>query len=442
MAMGNKMLLLATFCGLAWVQTGLWGQTELTTIQDTLFKADGTRFNGTLTIQWSTFDAVNIGTIDQQSTTVVVVNGNLDVQLAPNATAPPPANAYTVMYQSDGLNQFTETWAVPVSAVPLKVAQVRVAAQTISGLGTGTAATGTPVPIAESSVVNLIADLAQRPLKGVGYGASAVAYVDDNGMIETAVGDPGNCVFVDGTTGPCGQPTYADAETPGGTMDGVNNMFTLANTPLGSSLMLFLNGLYTTANLDYTLTGSTIQFAAGATPQPGDTLTASYRVDTSAGGNIVSDTSPGGVIQTTAAQVICSTAGTSTTAAAWTSLGGCTIPVAGLLSGDRIEVRATFAHSGTATGFSFQVNWGNTAILSRTGGALDSGAVGRADAAITAAGAQVSIESWGSVLPLQVGILNAPAQAGVAVVFLGELSQAGSDSVTLTNFTVLRYPGT
>jgi hypothetical protein len=446
MALGNKMLLLAAFCGLAWVQTGLWAQTELTTIQDTLFKADGTRFNGTLTIQWSTFDAVNIGTIEQQSTTVVVVNGNLDVQLAPNTTAPPPANIYTVMYQSDGLNQSTETWTVPLSAVPLTVAEVRLATQVISGsstgTGTGTGATGTPTPIPESSVVNLQADLAQRPLKGAGFGTNAVAYVDDNGMIETVVGDTGNCVFVDGTTGPCGQPVYADAETPGGTMDGVNNTFTLANTPLGSSLMLFLNGLYTTANFDYTLTGSSIQFVTGAIPQPGDTLTAFYRVDTSAGGNIVSETTAGGAIQTTAAQVICSAAGTSTIVAAWTSLGGCNIPAAGLLSGDRIEVRVTFAHSGTTTGFSFQVNWGNTAILSRTGGAQDSGAVGRADAAITVGGAQVSIESWGTVLPFQVGILNAPAQAGVDVVFLGELSLAGSDTVTLTNFTVLRYPGT
>ncbi len=124
-------------------------------------------------------------------------------------------------------------------------------------------------------------------MKGAGFGTNAVAVVDDNGLIETAVGDPGSCVFVDGTTGPCGQTTYADAETPGGAMDGVNTTFTLANTPLGSSLMLFLNGLYMTANLDYTLTGSSIQFVPGAIPQPGDTLIASYRVDTSAAGDIV-----------------------------------------------------------------------------------------------------------------------------------------------------------
>src|SRR5665213_4327030 len=122
----SGILMAATaFCGPAFAQTGL------TTIQDTLFKADGTRFNGTLTIGWSTFDAANIGTIVQQSKNVQVVNGNLLVQLAPNATATPPSNVYTVQYQSDGRSQFVETWTVPVSAQPLTVAVVRTGTQAV-----------------------------------------------------------------------------------------------------------------------------------------------------------------------------------------------------------------------------------------------------------------------------------------------------------------------
>lgn len=433
MVLGKKMLLLTAFCGLA------WGQTGLTTIQDTLFNADGTLFHGSLTIQWTTFDANNIGTIVQQSKTVTVVNGNLLVQLVPNSTAQPPANVYTVQYQSDGREQFAETWAVPVSTFALKVAEVRTGSQVISGAAGGSISSGSPIP--ESSVVGLQADLGQRPLKGAGFGTNAVAIVDDDGMIETAVGDPGECVFVDGTTGPCGQPAYSDAEVPGGAIDGVNSIFTLANTPLGSSLMLFLNGLYTTANYDYTLTGSAIQFAVGATPQPGDTLIASYRIDTSAGGNITALSVTGGSIHTLAAQVICSAAGTSSAATAWTTLGGCDIPAAGLQPGDRVEVRFTFAHSGTVSGFNLQVNWGNTTILARTGASQDVAVAGRADAAITSAGAQVSIESWGTVMPFLPGILNSPAQSGLEVVFRAALSKAGPDTLTLTNFTVLRYPG-
>src|SRR3954470_1065065 len=108
MALSKKMLLLAAFCGMA------WGQTSLTTIQDTLFKADGTRFNGTLSIHWNTFDATIPGTVIQQSLSVPVANGNLQVNLVPNATAAPPANVYTVQYQSDGREQFAEMWSVPV----------------------------------------------------------------------------------------------------------------------------------------------------------------------------------------------------------------------------------------------------------------------------------------------------------------------------------------
>lgn len=434
MALRWKMFLLAGFCGLASAQTGL------TTIQDTLFKADGTLFNGSLTIQWSTFDANNIGTVVQQSETVPVVNGNLLLQLVPNSTAPPPANVYTVQYQSDGREQFAETWTVPASTIPLKVAQVRVGSQIIVPTGNTGTTGGVTGPIPESSITGLQADLAQRPMKGAGFGTNAVATVDDNGMIETVVGDPGDCVFIDGTTGPCGQPTYSDAEVPGGTIDGMNRTFTLAYSPLGSSLALFLNGLYLTANSDYTLNGQTVQFT-GPVPQPGDTLIANYRVDTAAGGNINSLVVPGGAIHTLAAQVICSQAGASTNATSWTNLGGCDIPAAGLMSGDRIEVRFTFSHSGSASGFNVQVNWGTTTILSRSGGTQDAAVVGRADAAISSSGAEVSLETWGTVLPFLPGIVSAPAQTALEVTFQAALAHAAPDTLTLTNFTVLRYPG-
>jgi hypothetical protein len=290
--------------------------------------------------------------------------------------------------------------------------------------------------------VGLQADLAQRPLMGVGYGTNAVAVVDGNGNLITAVGSPGQCVFVDGTTGVCVEPTYVDAETPGGAIDGSNNTFTLMNTPLGSSMLLYHNGLYMTPAFDYTLIGSTITFAVGAVPLPGDILTASYRVDTSASGNITGFTSGGAPVQvnTIPAQVICSAAGANTGVTAWTTLGGCDIPAAGLNAGDRIEVRFTFKHSGTTSGFNLQVNWGNTTILARAGSAQDVAVTGRADAGLVSTGAQVSVESWGTVLPFLPGILNAPLQSGVQVDFRAALLLVGPDSVTLTNYTVLRYP--
>ncbi len=274
-ALSPAIILVSVLCGI------MSGQSALTTIQDTLFDADGARYNGTLFIQWSTFDTTNPGTIIHQSRTVQVVNGNLLVQLAPNISATPPANLYTVLYQSDGDQQYTETWTVPVSATPLKVAQVRTGSGTGGG-GTAGGLTG-GAGGTESSITNLVSDLNARPIKGPGFGTNAVAVIDQNGQIETAVGNLGDCVFVDGTTGPCSAPVilpaWVNAETPGGTINGVNATFTLANTPSGSSLLLFRNGLLLQSGIDYTLSNSTVQFISAAIPQLQDTLVAEYRLD-------------------------------------------------------------------------------------------------------------------------------------------------------------------
>ncbi len=428
------MFSLAVLCGLA------WSQTSLTTIQDTLFNADGSRFNGTLTIQWSTFDSSNVGTIVQQNKAVQVVNGNLFVQLVPNAGAPPPANTYSVQYESGGSQQFSETWTVGASATPLTVSEVRVGTLSVtSASGTGSTSTTTPIP--ESSVVGLVDDLNVRPMKGVAFGTNGVAIIDDTGALETAAGQIGDCVLVDGTTGPCGgnAPTFADAETPGGTLDGMNNTFTLANIPSGSSLMLFRNGLYMTAGTDYTLTASILQFASNNIPQPLDTLTAFYRVNPAVAG-VIGSTLLTQVVPVAVAQVVCSAAGQTTAAGASTSLGACDVPAGGLQAGDRIEIRFTFAHTGTASGFDLLIAWGSTTILSRHGGTQDAAVVGQADAAITTAGTQLSVESWGTVLTLLPAIVTSPLQNGVQINLRADVSKPGSDTVTLTNYTVLRYP--
>ena len=74
-----------------WLATSLFAAPPLTAIQDVLYKADGTRFHGTLTISWTSFEAIDRSAIAQQTTTVTVVNGNLQVQLVPTTTATPAA---------------------------------------------------------------------------------------------------------------------------------------------------------------------------------------------------------------------------------------------------------------------------------------------------------------------------------------------------------------
>jgi len=68
-------------------------------------------------------------------------------------------------------------------------------------------------------------------------------------------------------------------ETPSGSINGVNRVFTLANTPNpDTSLMLYLNGSLQTSgsSSDYTLVDDTITFAASWVPIVGDVMRSTY----------------------------------------------------------------------------------------------------------------------------------------------------------------------
>lgn len=79
------------------------------------------------------------------------------------------------------------------------------------------------------------------------------------------------------TAAGAGAVNFADAETPSGTINGVNTTFTLAAAPSpAGSLELFLNGVLQKAGgADYTLSSATITTTVA--PQTGDVLLAWYR---------------------------------------------------------------------------------------------------------------------------------------------------------------------
>jgi hypothetical protein len=412
----------------------------LTTIQDVLYKADGTRFNGTLTISWSSFQSADNSAIVMQTSTVKVINGNLRVQLVPSAAGTPPIN-YSVTYNSDGRVQFQETWSVPASATPLRLRDVRVSSTTGPSVAPDTGGGGSGVspstgPITESLVVGLIGDLAARPIKGPGFAAGRTAVVDGSGLVESATGTATDCVHVDGSSGPCGTgaPTFVDGDLPTGIVDGANGVFTLGAVPAPStSLSVYRNGMLQKPSLDYTAAGNSVQFITAATPQPGDTLLASYRT---------ADSPAASFSGFSATQVICSGTGATSSANSLTSLGICSIP-AGLLSqGDRLEIRFDYAHSGAAGGFSIEVHWGATTIVHRDALSTETLLAGRADAGLLGSSAQLSSQTWGgSTLAFGANaVLGADAYGnGIAIDFRG-LTANGGDTLTLTNFTVVRIP--
>jgi hypothetical protein len=404
----------------------------LSTIQDTIYKADGTRFNGTVTIAWNSFLTGDQAPIGAQATTIQVVNGALRVQLAPTTAATPGTN-YSVVYSSQGKFQFGETWAVPPSTSVLRIRDVRVSTGDIIG----------PPPvvsaIAVSDVTGLSNELAARPVKGPAFASSRAAVINSLGSLDAASGNPGDCVRVDGTSGPCGTSasggpaiSFSDGEVPTGLVNGVNTAFTLMYAPTpDSSLQVFRNGLRMTRGVDYTTIGNAITFLTVATPQAGDILTAAYRY----GG--VGATGP------TVPQVLCSSTGQTAASTALAVLGKCVIPSGSLASGDRVEIHFDYSHTGSVSGFTAQIGWGASTLLTRSGVAGETVLTGRAETTSTTAGTQWSASSWGSiaVLTASAGTTSTTFTGPLTVTFSGQMTAAGTDSLTLRNYTVIRYPG-
>jgi hypothetical protein len=81
-------------------------------------------------------------------------------------------------------------------------------------------------------------------------------------------------------------------------------------------------------------------------------------------------------------------------------------------------------------------------LVSRTAAAGESAIGGHAEAGIHSSGAQWDAQSWGAALALSglAGTAQDSLAAPLTVSFLGSMAGATSETVTLRNFTVLRYP--
>jgi hypothetical protein len=408
------------------------GQPALTTIQDTLYRADGTRFTGTMFIRYSSFLAGDNSNIATANLTLAIVNGSLRVQLVPTTTASAGAQ-YNVTYNSQGINQFTEVWAVPPSTLPLRVRDVRVSSGSIIG--------PPPVisPVQIGDVVGLPNELGVRLMRGVGFGIGRAAVINQAGQIDAASGNLGDCVRVDGSSGPCGggggaaASSFADAEVPAGTVNGSNAVFTLASSPSpAASLELYRNGLLQRLGSDYQISGNAITFFLASVPQAGDLLVASYRF-----------ANPNDPLSSLASpQVVCSSTGSGTSNTTLTELGSCTIPAGLLGSGDRLEIQFQYGHTGTATGFTGAVQVGSTTVASRAGGATEAMVVGHTSFGIYGSSQAWDSQTWGIGLSLTVNAGASGENTGQAlrISLLGQMAGATADSVFLRNFTVIRYP--
>ena len=134
---------------------------------------------------------------------------------------------------------------------------------------------------------NLIDIFLNGQLLSSGTIAKVNASTADYTLFDTASIKFGFVLDIDDTVNPIilnngasggGSSTLTFNETPTGTINGVNDTFTLSTVPSPStSLMLFINGQLITQNVDYTLATSTITFVASSIPMSGDILSATYQ---------------------------------------------------------------------------------------------------------------------------------------------------------------------
>src|SRR5581483_2089964 len=117
---GRLFLLALLFSGAMLGQSG----PALTTINDTVYRADGTPAGGTLLISWQSFTSADGHTVAGGTKSVSLgANGVLSVQLVPNTGATPANTVYVVVFQLDDGSVKTEFWSVP-QTTPTTIAAI------------------------------------------------------------------------------------------------------------------------------------------------------------------------------------------------------------------------------------------------------------------------------------------------------------------------------
>jgi hypothetical protein len=118
-----QVSLLALVCA---ISTMGWAQGPgLTTISDTIYRADGTAAQGVALISWPSFQTAGGNAVAAGSKTVTIgTSGAFSTQLVPNVGATPANTFYTVVFQLDDGTARREYWAVSTTS-PTTLAAIR-----------------------------------------------------------------------------------------------------------------------------------------------------------------------------------------------------------------------------------------------------------------------------------------------------------------------------
>ena len=210
------------FCLLGFLVLSLsgWSQTpETTTINDVVYRADGSLAGGTLLISWPAFTtAAGQSVAAGRKSVTLGPGGTLSVALVPNTTATPPGTFYTVVYQLDDGTVKTEFWVV-TSTSPSTIAAVRTvlgsvnSAVTTSGSGSfvsksGDSMTG-PLQLPGDPVAPNQAATKHYVDSGLAVKADVIGGVVPSAQLGNGTANNGLCLHGDSTWGACGSSSDA-----------------------------------------------------------------------------------------------------------------------------------------------------------------------------------------------------------------------------------------
>ena len=125
------MLRLGSWLRLAMLVTVMVGVGQalppvMTTVSDTVYRADGSAASGTMLISWPAFTTADAKPVAAGTLSVAIgANGAVSVALAPNAGANPDGTFYKVVLKLDDGTTETESWVIPASATAVTIGSVR-----------------------------------------------------------------------------------------------------------------------------------------------------------------------------------------------------------------------------------------------------------------------------------------------------------------------------
>ncbi len=216
---------------------------SLTTISDTVYRADGQAASGTVLISWPSFQTAQGDAVTAGNQSVEVAQGGAFLaQLAPNAGASPMGTYYVAVFQLDDGTVRTEYWSVPTTS-PTTIAAIR----TTPGTGLGNIAatqdyvnTAVTTRALDSSVVHLAGN---ETITGAKQFAVAPALPAPAGSSDAA-----NKGYVDAAVQNVGAGDYV--AKAGDTMTGPLNLAGPPTSPAQASNRQYVdNGLTAKADL-------------------------------------------------------------------------------------------------------------------------------------------------------------------------------------------------